>query len=99
LKFKSPYITSSLNSLVKHHPSTMKREPIGTGRLALFGYRTWTKSSKQVNGEAAAPQEAQQATSVDVLVTVPVGNNQSATLTLPQAKRVFEQLREIFGSK
>jgi hypothetical protein len=32
-----------------------------------------------------------------VLVTIPIGDNKSATLDLPAARKVYEQLHAIFG--
>lgn len=85
-------ISWTLQSLCKKHPTTMRREPIGkTGRLATYGYR-------KANGGAGAAPEAPRGESSDVLITVPIGDNKSATLTAEAARKVYDQLRVLFGS-
>lgn len=99
LGLKSPYITDALNRVAKNHPATVKRIGVGsTGRLAVYAYR------KKVNGEATASAEAT-STAVaavspqldDILVTIPIGSNQTATLTLAQAQKVYAQLHLLFA--
>jgi hypothetical protein len=95
LKLKTHAITYSLNALAKHHPTTMKREPLGkTGRMALFGYRAVTKKT---NGGIVHNLASIGTSSLDVLVTIPIGNDQSATLDVVTARKVYEQLRLLFG--
>lgn len=89
-------VCTSLRGLAKKHPATIKIVPFGS---RLFGVKY--VPSNGTAASAAARQEAskvpQQQSENDVLITIPMPNNKSETLTVSQARKIYDQLNIVFG--
>lgn len=95
---ESKEISGSCNTAHRNHPRVVLRVPIGkTGRLAQFGYRKSGAPSAPIH-DRVRDDEQHAARTVQAHRGM-----QGASILLPVevavARRLYEQLKQVFGSK